>query len=168
MITEDEWSLILDLSDIFSHFADATDYLGGSKYCTYSSINLTIIELIKWVCLALINNFNLINIDFDRITDAFGEVSESDRDREINTPINTYNILEQIKKNLYEALIYYFDFTSPEALLATLLDPRFKKLQSFTQNQKKDAEYELQKVYDSMKSNQPSTTSPLLLVSSQQ
>ena len=94
MITEDEWSLILDLSDILFHFADATDYLGGSKYCTYSSINPAIIELIKWVCPALINNSNLTNIDFDRITDAFGEVFEPDRNREINIPVNTYNILK--------------------------------------------------------------------------
>ncbi len=143
MITEDEWSLILDLSDILSYFADATDYLGGSKYCTYSNINPAIIELIKWVRSALINNSNLINIDFDRITDAFEEVSELDRNRKINIPVNTYNILEQIKKNLYEALIHYFDSISPEVLLAALLDPRFKKLQSFIQNQKKDAEYEL-------------------------
>ena len=157
----------MNLTEILSYFTDATDYLGGSKYCTYSSINPAIIELIKWVRPALINNSNLTDIDFDRITDAFGEVSEPDRDREINTPVNTYNILEQIKKNLYEALIHYFDSTSPEALLAALLDPRFKKLQSFTQNQKQDAEYELQKAYDSMKSNQPSTTPPLPLVPSQ-
>ncbi len=147
---------------------NATDYLKGSKYCTYSSINPAIIELTKLVHPALINNSNLTDIDFNKTINAFEEVSELDRDKEINIPVNTYNLLEQIKKNLYEALIHYFDSTSPEALLVAFLDPCFKKLQSFTQDQKQDAKYELQKVYDSMKSNQPSTTSHLPLIPSQQ
>jgi hypothetical protein len=76
MITEDEWSLILDLTEILSHFADATDYMGGSKYCTYSSMNPTIIEIIKWVHLSSSNNNNFSNINLDKTADAFGDVSE--------------------------------------------------------------------------------------------
>src|SRR2546430_12409795 len=34
MITDNEWALILDLTEILFRFADATDYLRGSKYCT--------------------------------------------------------------------------------------------------------------------------------------
>ncbi|CAB5369131.1 unnamed protein product [Rhizophagus irregularis] len=88
MITEDEWSLILDLTEVLSHFADATDYLGGSKYCTYSSMNPTIIEIMKWIRPSSSNN-NFTDINLDRTVDAFGEVSELEKNREINTPINS-------------------------------------------------------------------------------
>ncbi|POG65753.1 hypothetical protein GLOIN_2v1482909 [Rhizophagus irregularis DAOM 181602=DAOM 197198] len=147
MISDDEWSLILDLTEILSHFADATNYLGESKYCTYSSMNPTIIEIMKWVRPSSSNN-GLTDIDVDRINDAFGEVSELEKDREINTPVDTYDLLDQIKKILYGALIHYFNPTSSEALLAALLDPRFKNLHLFTQNQKQDAIDELQNSAD--------------------
>lgn len=170
MITENEWSLILDLTEILSHFAEATNYLGGSKYCTYSSINPTIIEIMKWVRppSSSSNNSNLTDIDLDKTSDAFGEVSELDKDKEINNPVDTRNLLDQIKKNLYKALVHYFDPTSSEALLAALLDPRFKKLRLFTSDNKQDAEDELQNKYDDMKLNQPSTTSSLPPVSRRQ
>ena len=74
MITEDEWSLILDLTEILSYFADATDYMGESKYCTYSSMNSTIIEIIKWVHPSSSNNNNFSNINLDKTADAFGDV----------------------------------------------------------------------------------------------
>ena len=118
MITEDEWSLILDLTEILSHFADTTNYLGGSKYCTYSSMNSTIIEIMKHVYPSSRNNSNLINMDVDKTADAFGEISKLEKDREINIPVNTHNLLDQIKENLYNALIYYFliHFKSPCSL----------------------------------------------------
>ena len=131
MITEDKWSLILDLTEILSHFADATDYMGGSKYCTYSSMNPTIIEIIKWVCPSSSNNNNFSNINLNKTADAFGDVSELEKDKEINMPVNTHNLLDQIKKNLYDAMIHYFNPISSEALLAVLLDPCFKKLRFF-------------------------------------
>ena len=79
MITKDEWSLILDLTEILLRFADATDYMGGSKYCTYSSMNPTIIEIMKWVRPPLSNNSNLNDINLDRTADAFGDVSDLER-----------------------------------------------------------------------------------------
>jgi len=160
MITEDEWSLILDLTEILSRFADATDYMGGSKYCTYSSMNPTIIEIIKWVRPPSSNNNNLTDINLDKTADAFGDVSELEKDREINIPVNTYNLLDQIKKNLYNAMIHYFNLTSPEALLAALFDPHFKKLRLSTQDQKQDAENELLNQYNEIKVNTTSSSPP--------
>ena len=88
----------MDLTEILSHFANATDYLGGSKYCTYSSMNSTIIEIMKWVHLLTSRNNNFTNINVDRAIDAFGEVSELEKNKEINTPVDTRNLLEQVKK----------------------------------------------------------------------
>ena len=132
MITEDEWSLILDLTEILSHFADATDYLGGSKYCTYSSMNPTIIEIIKWVRPSTRNNNHLTNISVDRAADVFGDAAELEKDKDLNKPVNTCNLLDQIKKNLYDAMIYYFNPISSEAILAAILNPHFKKLRFCT------------------------------------
>ena len=50
-------------------------------------------------------------------------------------------------------MIHYFNPISPEALLAALLDPRFKKLRLLTPDQKQVAEDELQNKYDEIKSN---------------
>ena len=46
MITTEEWDLLQNLVDVLEQFAEATDYLGGSTYCTYSVIN-PFIEQIK-------------------------------------------------------------------------------------------------------------------------
>ncbi|UZO15173.1 uncharacterized protein OCT59_006606 [Rhizophagus irregularis] len=120
----------------------------------------------KWIRPSSSNN-NFTDINLDRTVDAFGEVSELEKNREINTPINTRNILDQVKKNLYDAMIHYFNPASSEALLAVLLDPHFKKLQSFTPDQKQVAENELQNKYNEIKSNQPSTASSSPPASSQ-
>ncbi|RIA97341.1 hypothetical protein C1645_814231 [Glomus cerebriforme] len=40
-----EWNLIQNLVDVLEPFAKATDYLGGSSYCTYSIINPVIEEI---------------------------------------------------------------------------------------------------------------------------
>src|SRR5437016_3428191 len=46
LITTEEWDLLESLVDVLEQFAEATDYLGGSTYCTYSIIN-PFIEQIK-------------------------------------------------------------------------------------------------------------------------
>ncbi|CAB5382472.1 unnamed protein product [Rhizophagus irregularis] len=155
MITEDEWLLIHDLKEILFYFAEATNYLGGSKYCTYSSINPTIAVIMMNV---LPSTSSVINFNLDEAGDAFDEALEIDENQSesqekinINVPVNTYGLFDLIKKNLYIALIHYFNPTSPEALLAALLDPRFKKLKFATQEQKKDAEDELHERYNTIK-----------------
>ena len=164
MIIENEWLLIHDLKEILFYFAEATDYLGGSKYCTYSSINPTI-SLIMMKIRPSIGS--IINFNPDEAGDAFDEAPELERDEEqsqsqekinINMPVETCGLFNLIKKNLYKALIYYFNPTSSEALLAALLDPRFKNLKFVTQEQKKSAEYELYKQYNAIKSGQFNST----------
>jgi len=93
MITDNKWALILDLTEILSRFADATDYLEGSKYCTYSSINPTIIELMKWIRPASYNNNSIDTNMIDRTIDAFGKVSEPAEKEKIDMPVETHNLL---------------------------------------------------------------------------
>ncbi|RIA89222.1 hypothetical protein C1645_825180 [Glomus cerebriforme] len=84
---------------------EATDYLEESKYCTYSSINPTIIEIIKWFrpTSSSINNSNLTDINLDRIADTFREVSELDKDKEINTLVDIFSHPHQKKRSLFDA-----------------------------------------------------------------
>ena len=73
MITKDEWLLVHNLKELLFYFAEATDYLGESKYCTYSSINpIIVIIMIKvYSSTSFIINFNLNETD-----DAFDEILE--------------------------------------------------------------------------------------------
>src|SRR5207248_10952301 len=47
MLEEDEWDVIKDLIPVLKPFAEATDYLGSNKYCTYSMIVPTLLVIIK-------------------------------------------------------------------------------------------------------------------------
>ena len=47
MITDDEWDLLVDLTEVLSIFADATTELGGSNYVTSSLRVRMLIEIIK-------------------------------------------------------------------------------------------------------------------------
>jgi len=46
----------------------------------------------------------------------------------IKNPLDTTGVLEKVKQNIYNALIYYWDIPSDLGLMAALLDPRYKNL----------------------------------------
>ena len=47
MLSTDEWDLLRDLRPILWPFAEATDLLGGSNYCTFSMMNPILIYIKK-------------------------------------------------------------------------------------------------------------------------
>src|ERR1051325_7990318 len=47
MLTSDEWNLIQDLIPILKPFAEVTEILGGSTYCTHSIMNPILINIKK-------------------------------------------------------------------------------------------------------------------------
>ncbi len=80
MLTSDEWDLLQELILILGPFEEATRYLGGEKYITYSIMN-PIIKQIKTLLLSSISSptssvphesnrieLKQIRIRFDRIT----------------------------------------------------------------------------------------------------
>ncbi|POG69326.1 hypothetical protein GLOIN_2v1777143 [Rhizophagus irregularis DAOM 181602=DAOM 197198] len=89
------------------------------------------------------------NLDLETNDDVFEnhqfeEVDEDDepdasRKIKINTPTNTFGLLDGIKSNLYKALENYFEVIEKEALIAALLDPRKKKT-AFANNEQKECE----------------------------
>ena len=145
MITTQEWDLIQNLVDVLEPFAEATDYLGGSSYCTHSIINPLIEQIKKELTkpsspspsLVIINEgiTNEEEIYNEGNEDAFNEedLEQESNDfnqhqNNLNQPVNTSNLLEIVKEKLYENLCKYWDFQDPNSLLSTLLDPRTKSL----------------------------------------
>ncbi|CAB4440127.1 unnamed protein product [Rhizophagus irregularis] len=47
MLTSDEWDLIQDLIPVLKPYAEATELLGGSSYCTHSMMNPILINIKK-------------------------------------------------------------------------------------------------------------------------
>ena len=76
------------------------------------------------------------NLDLETNDDAFEnhQFEEVDKDDEpearrkikINTPTNTFGLLDSIKSNLHKALEKYYEVIEKEAFIATLLDSRKK------------------------------------------
>ena len=47
MLSSEEWELLKDLRPVLRPFAEATDLLGGSNYCTISMMNPILIQIKK-------------------------------------------------------------------------------------------------------------------------
>ena len=47
MLSSEEWDLLKDLRPVLQPFAEATDLLGGSNYCTFSIMNPILIQIKK-------------------------------------------------------------------------------------------------------------------------
>lgn len=149
MITTEEWNLLQNLVEVLEPFAEATDYLGGSTYCTYSIINPVIEEIKKELIkptesssqsssqsLQVSSPPLLSDINQQIVEDAFAEDSENQNQRELQPNLNhpvinssADDLLKTVKKELYENLCKYWNFQDSNALLATLLDPRTKNLE---------------------------------------
>ena len=103
------------------------------------------------------------NLDLETNDDAFEEhqFEEADEDDEpgarrkikINTSINTFGLLDNIKANLYKALEEYYEVIEKEALVAALLDPRKKKMRFANNDQKELAKSNLYEVYELAKND---------------
>lgn len=162
MLTSDEWDLIHDLIPILKPFAEATEILGGSHYCTHSIMNPILINIKKRFCPISLQTAGEINFDNNEM--AFDEdiiVEDNDdqsltqynnRNIRINTPVRYTGLIDKIKRNLYTAMDHYWiDLTSSEMLLPSLLDPRMKNLSFATDSERHEAEILLQKEYEELK-----------------
>ncbi|GBC16434.1 zinc finger BED domain-containing protein 4-like [Rhizophagus irregularis DAOM 181602=DAOM 197198] len=152
-LTNDEWEIIKDLLEILGPFAELTERLEGTKYATMSYIYPGIIKLKTMFSLTINSNLDLETNDDVFENHQFEEVDEDDepdasRKIKINTPTNTFGLLDGIKSNLYKALENYFEVIEKEALIAALLDPRKKKTAFANNEQKVLAKANLHKIYE--------------------
>ena len=47
MLSPEEWDLLKELRPVLRPFAEATDLLGGSNYCTFSIMNPILLQIKK-------------------------------------------------------------------------------------------------------------------------
>lgn len=161
MLISDEWDLIKDLVSILKPFAEATEILGGSTYCTHSIMNPILINIKKrlrpitmhGIEIADEINFNNNEMAFDEdIVIEENEQQNNSRNIRINIPVRYTGLIDKVKLNLFATMDHYWtDLTSPEMLLPSLLDPRMKNLSFVTDSERHETEILLQKEYEELK-----------------
>jgi len=67
---------------------------------------------------------------------------------DLNKPLETKDALENVKKDLYDAICFYWNFFSDDYLLSTILDPRIKSM-----GNKVEEEEILHKKYEEYREN---------------
>jgi len=171
MLEEEEWDVIKDLIPVLEPFAEATDYLGGNKYCTYSMMVPTLLVIIKRLKPLTENGEkNASEINFKNLGHVFDDqISVEDDDEEkpnptavrklkLKDPVDTQNLVNQVKLTLYAALKHYWNnLTTPKFLLPSLFDPRIKDLTFATVSQRFDTEELLNELYDQEKQSDSSS-----------
>jgi hypothetical protein len=61
MLSQDEWEFLKDIKPILQPFAEATELLGGSSYCTFSLMNPILIGIKKRFKSSSLHSSTLIN-----------------------------------------------------------------------------------------------------------
>lgn len=167
MLTKDEWELLANLCEILEGFAEATTYLGASKYVTHSIMNPLLKEIKKRVKPENIRISDVNNLE--ELTDVFEEEEEGEqaeyeniqgRRLNLNEPFRTTKILEKVKLNLYNAMELYWPKEEGKLLISALLDPRIKSL-GFIDNEEvcNEAKELLKDKFNQLKSDSLLTTS---------
>jgi hypothetical protein len=172
MLEEDEWEVIKELVLILKPFAEATNYLGNNKYCTYTIMVPTLIKIINRIKPLTTESKKFASeINFNNYENIFEEEISIENDEEkpnptaakklkINDPVNTKDLVKKIKLALYIAMKHYWnDFITPKTLLPSLLDPRIKDLSFVTVKQRFDAEEFLSDIYEQEKALKLSSNS---------
>ena len=137
-LESNEWNTIKELLNILGPFAEATQYLGSSKYVSVSFVYPIIYDLKKrfkpFVTVTDIN-LNTKNDAFeDNIVPEDGsektiETNISQRHIKVKYPQNCSGLIQKIKGSLYNALDHYWKVNEMEVMIATILDPRTKKME---------------------------------------
>ena len=127
MLTSDEWDLIQDLIPVLKPYAEATELLRGSNYCTHSIMNPILINIKKQfhpsssrgiVAVEKINiNFNDNNTAFDEDiaieeneqlqTEVENNAQQLPKRIQIDNPVNCHGLIDKIKLGLFAAMNYY-------------------------------------------------------------
>jgi zinc finger BED domain-containing protein 1 (E3 SUMO-protein ligase ZBED1) len=140
LLSDEEWDLLDQLVDLLMPFENATREFSGNTYITLSRTIPTIKERIFDLAAEVPSNaeeefpnentvfeteieIQPINFDDDEVISNITKKSIS-----IKNPLDTTGVLEKVKQNIYNALIYYWNIPSNLGLMAALLDPRYKNL----------------------------------------
>ncbi|EXX74628.1 hypothetical protein RirG_049360 [Rhizophagus irregularis DAOM 197198w] len=171
MLSEEEWELLDKLIDLLSPFEGATRYFSGGTYVMLSKMMLTIKEFTFDLAT---DSENLPSNDADYLNeDTIFEEGDVEIDNEeiisnitkkkisIKNPLKTEGILEKVKNNVYNALLYYWDTPNDTGLMATLLDPRYKELGLELEDKKIEIIQKLRDEFNELNSNNSNNTTPI-------
>lgn len=184
MLTVDEWELLQDLITVLAPFEQATRHLGGEKYVTHSIMHPIVKEIKRLLLLpsttsnttsntSLSNTPSNLSNNFENVEEVFAVAEEieelenedinnentnnqrnSNRIINLDQPLNTEGMLDKVKKNLYDAMCFYWEFLPEDYKISTLLDPRIKRVNDDIEN---DEEILRQK-YDAYQNHLPVPT----------
>ncbi|PKY36187.1 hypothetical protein RhiirB3_458263 [Rhizophagus irregularis] len=171
MLSEEEWELLDKLIDLLSPFEGATRYFSGGTYVTLSKMMLTIKEFTFDLAT---DSENLPSNDADYLNeDTIFEEGDVEIDNEeiisnitkkkisIKDQLKTEGILEKVKNNVYNALLYYWDTPNDTGLMATLLDPHYKELDLELEDKKIEIIQKLRDEFNELNSNNSNNTTPI-------
>ncbi len=152
MISDHEWDLIADLTEVLSTFADATEDLGGSSYVTNSMCTPMLVEIIKTLGVESVNSSDgQANID-EQEEDVFENNDHEEQTHyDINEPVSTFGLLDKVKKILYRNMKKYYPTLITEPLISSILDPRFKNLHFASKDQQTDTKQHLSRLFEQEK-----------------
>ena len=184
MLTKGKWQLMKNLVEFLKRFEEITRLLGGSKYVTLSLVYPLIFSLKNYIKDMLEiyqkdSNYNentneILSDDNvqDEILEEFEEIPDSEvvdiitinkkgtkKNFNILISIETKGLIVLFLEALDGSLKKYWSVPSNISLLATLLDPRSKKLLCFNESEKQQATTLLIKRYELFNSEENKTVS---------
>jgi hypothetical protein len=140
LLSDEKWNLLNQLIDLLMPFKKATREFSGNTYVTLSKTIPTIKSRIfdlATEALPSVDEFSNENtvfgsegaetqpIDFDD-DEVISNITK--KSISIKNSLDTTGVLEKVKQDIYNALIYYWDIPSDLSLMAAFLDPRYKNL----------------------------------------
>lgn len=164
MLSDNEWELLDELCNILSPFEKATRDLSGNTYVTLSQV----VPIITRLTNSLNPSGNLYEEEPD---DSFNDLEEENSTNQQTNYDNIRETLENVKKNIYRSLRYYWKIPNEFGIMAALLDPRYKNLDFISDDSiKRKFHSTLRTRYDQLKwdiSQQSIPSSPTTVTSAE-
>jgi len=147
MLIKDKWELSNNLIDILEGFEEVIALLSGAKYVTISLMYPVIFQIITEIKPVNEPSLTITGIEedleevdqmtvFENIEKIIGDSKDSievienkeKKNLDISKPLNTNGCLNKVKNVMYNSMAEYWKTSVTVAMVACILDPRFKKL----------------------------------------
>src|SRR6266542_2225642 len=129
MLSSKEWETLSEIIEILDPFEEITSILSGQNYVTLSLVYPFIKKLTEILKKDL---KDFVEVVIYETNQSRGQKAKID----INQSVETRNIINLLKESLLNWISFYWSIPSSIGLISTLLDPRFKDLRNFEDNEK--------------------------------